>query len=136
MFLVLALFTIPYYMAFLWIDDKRRQYVKNDLMYPDMSHASVASPAKSDGLFKQASEDKKGLPPLFEINEEKEDEVASPSIVAEDGNNPSPKQVRFESPSPQEEVFKKEQRKRFESKILKEYDDVQDNKRFSMVSAI
>ena len=75
MFLILGLLTIPYYMSFLWIDDKRRMYVKNELMYPDLGRASVTSPARSDGLFKQASEEKArhDLPPLFEINEEKDE---------------------------------------------------------------
>lgn len=100
MFLILALFTIPYYMSFLWIDDKRKQFMKSDFMYPDLNSASIASPVKSDGLFRQASEEKQPheLPPIFEINEEKEEEIAASSVVAELNGEKLPKAVRFESP--------------------------------------
>ena len=147
MFLILGLFVIPYYMSFLWIDDKRKQYIKNDAMYPDLHRLSVASPVRSDGLFKQASDDKRlqiDIPPLFQITEEKEDDVKA--SVVEVKTTPKQKQVNFEDQDivEQESNVKvedsstpqKQQYRRFESRILKDYDDVYDNKRFSMVSAI
>lgn len=49
----MALFVIIYYVSFLWIDDKRKTYVKSESMYPEMNN--YPSPIKSDGLFAQAS---------------------------------------------------------------------------------
>jgi len=35
---VLGLFVIHYFMAFAWIDDKRRVYVKDERIYPEFDH--------------------------------------------------------------------------------------------------
>lgn len=51
--LILSLSVIPFYMSFMWIDDKRNTLVKSENMYSDLE--PIPSPVKSDGLFKQAS---------------------------------------------------------------------------------
>jgi hypothetical protein len=44
-FLFLGLFVIPYFLAFSWIDDKRRTYVKDERMYPELDpHAVMQAP--------------------------------------------------------------------------------------------
>lgn len=44
-FLVLALFVIPYFVAFSWVDDKRKLYIKDEQMYPDL----MAQPIDENG---------------------------------------------------------------------------------------
>lgn len=79
--MVLALFVIPYYFSFLWVEDKRITYVKNDKIYP-----------------RDFNEDQnKDGDNVFEISEES-DKKPPPNL-----------------------------KKRMESKVLKEYDDVNDN---------
>ena len=47
-FLALALFAIPYFFFFSWVDDKRRSFRKDDDIYPRfMTDSSVAvTPSK------------------------------------------------------------------------------------------
>jgi hypothetical protein len=35
---VLGLLVIPYFLAFSWIDDKRKMYVKDEGMYPELNY--------------------------------------------------------------------------------------------------
>lgn len=37
-FLILGVLVIPYFLAFSWIDDKRKMFVKDETMYPELNN--------------------------------------------------------------------------------------------------
>ena len=56
-------------MAFSWIDDKRRTYVKDERMYPELEHVTVQDKNKIDDSFN--TEDKQSEM-IFEHNNNNE----------------------------------------------------------------
>ena len=52
------MFVIPYFVSFVWVDDKRKTYIKSEQMYPELTHSpspnkQVFEPAKDIEIEKQ-----------------------------------------------------------------------------------
>ena len=36
--MILGVLVIPYFLAFSWIEDKRKMFIKDETMYPELNH--------------------------------------------------------------------------------------------------
>eukprot|EP00347_Sterkiella_histriomuscorum_P003594 403363688 len=151
--LILGLSVIPFYMSFMWIDDKRNTYIKTEHMYPEMW---VQSPVKSDGLFGQASASpgySNRSPVDFKNSRNQFGSIAEKQMnqiqqqIENDKTNINNEEILEVQVQVEKDPFQVNQEENYspnhevkmrkaESRMLKEYDDVQDNKRLSLVSTI
>ena len=53
-FLILGLFVIPYFLAFAWLDEQRKEHTKDETMYPDLNRAEC-EPVRVEPLPLEAS---------------------------------------------------------------------------------